>query len=149
MGNKVILELFGEGIERVAIQNYINTNNLEHFIFLRGNENADFIKQKYQESQFLILPSKSEGWPKVVAEAMFWGCLPLVTPVSCVPYMIDGGNKGEFLTENLLDDCEKIALLLHNETLYQKKVAKAIVWSQDYTTDSFEEEIKKLLQPCE
>jgi glycosyltransferase involved in cell wall biosynthesis len=144
-GFKVNLELFGNGNERVVIQSYIKNNNLESFIFLRGNQTADFIKQKYQESHFLVLPSKSEGWPKVVAEAMFWGCLPIATPVSCVVNMLDNENRGILLNEILIEDCEKIELLLHNETLYQEKVLQAVTWSQNYTTDYFEEEIKKLL----
>jgi glycosyltransferase involved in cell wall biosynthesis len=143
--NKKALELFGDGNERVAIQNYIKNNNLESFTFLRGNQTADFIKQKYQECHFLILPSKSEGWPKVVAEAMFWSCLPIATPVSCVVNMLDNENRGILLNEILIEDCEKIELLLHNETLYQEKVLQAVTWSQNYTTDYFEEEIKKLL----
>lgn len=145
-GFKVNLELFGNGNERVVIQNYIKNNNLESFIFLRGNQTADFIKQKYQESHFLVLPSKSEGWPKVVAEAMFWGCLPLVTPISCVPYMLDHGKRGELLSEDINKDCDKIILHLQNENFYQDKVNKAKTWSQTFTTNYFENEIRKLLQ---
>jgi glycosyltransferase involved in cell wall biosynthesis len=145
-GFKVNLELFGNGNERVVIQNYIKNNNLESFIFLRGNQTADFIKQKYQESHFLVLPSKSEGWPKVVAEAMFWGCLPLVTPISCVPYMLDHGKRGELLSEDINIDCDKIILHLQNENFYQDKVNKAKTWSQTFTTNYFENEIRKLLQ---
>lgn len=145
-GFKVQLELFGEGLERNSIQNYIKDNNLEHFVFLRGNQNSDFIKLKYQESHFLILPSKSEGWPKVVAEAMFWGCLPLATPVSCVANMLDNENRGLLLSENLCKDCEKISLLLQNYDEYFIKIKSAMKWSQNFTTDKFEFEINKILK---
>jgi hypothetical protein len=51
----------------------------------------------------VLLPSDSEGWPKI-AEGMFWGCVPIATAVSCVPYMLDYGK------EDLLDlDLEKDA----------------------------------------
>ena len=145
-GFKVQLEIFGEGLEKNTIQNYITANHLESFVFVLGNQTADLIKQKYQDSHFLILPSKSEGWPKVVAEAMFWGCLPLATPVSCVSNMIDNENRGLLLNEILLTDCTKIALLLRTYTEYYKKVNNAMQWSQQFTTDKFELEISKILK---
>jgi hypothetical protein len=42
----------------------------------------------------VLLPSNSEGWPKAIAEGMFWGCVQLQTAVSCVPYMLDYGKEG-------------------------------------------------------
>ncbi len=145
-GFKVQLELCGEGLQKNTIQNYITANHLESFVFVLGNQTAALIKQKYQDSHFLILPSKSEGWPKVVAEAMFWGCLPVATPVSCVSNMLDNENRGLLLNEILLTDCTKIALLLHTYTEYCKKVNNAMQWSQQFTTDKFELEISKILK---
>src|SRR5690606_34200508 len=51
------------------------------------------------DSHFLILASKSEGWPKAVAEAMFFGCILIVTPVSCVPWMLNYGSRGILIPE--------------------------------------------------
>lgn len=69
------------------------------YIHLHGNQPLDVLKQVYKESHFLILPSKSEGWPKVVAEAMFYGCIPIATSVSCVPWMLDHGSRGILIPE--------------------------------------------------
>jgi glycosyltransferase involved in cell wall biosynthesis len=144
-GYKVNLELFGEGMERNTIQNYIQNNNLESFIFLRGNQSTDFIKQKYQESHFLILPSKSEGWPKAVAEAMFWGCVPISTSVSCVPNMLDYGKRGIILKNNLEKDYLEVLNVIKNQEIYNQMSNSAQDWSQKYTLEYFEEEIKKLI----
>ena len=61
---------------------------------LEGFSEKELLKKNYLKSHFLILPSKSEGWPKAVAEAMFFGCIPVATTVSCVPWML-GKGKGE------------------------------------------------------
>jgi glycosyltransferase involved in cell wall biosynthesis len=88
----------------------------------------------------------SEGWPKVVAEGMFWGCLPIASKVSCVPNMLANGNRGLLLDMNLEGDANKIITLLQDNNLYQEKVNNAIQWSRQYTLDVFENEIKQLLQ---
>ena len=100
-GKKVFLELYGEGALRMELEHYITQNNLEAIVFLKGNQNKETVLKGYQNSHFLILPSKSEGWPKVVAEAMFWGCVPIASPVSCVSFMMGNGSRGIILKEKL------------------------------------------------
>ena len=93
----------------------------------------------------MLLPSDSEGWPKAVAEGMFWGCVPVATPVSCVPFMLDYGNRGILLEMNLEKDVSQLETVLKNKIDYQIMSEKAVDWSRKYTLDVFEEEIKKLL----
>lgn len=144
-GFNVTLNLYGEGSERNNLENYIQTNNLEKFILLHGNQNKEIIKKAYQKSHFVILPSKSEGWPKAIAEGMFWGCVPVSTKVSCIPFMLDYGNRGILLEMNLDEDVNRIEEIISDEKTFLTKSSLAIQWSQIYTTDLFETEIKKLL----
>lgn len=144
-GYDVALALYGEGTERKKLEEYIVQNNLQDVISLEGNQIQKEVKKAYEQSHFVLLPSESEGWPKAVAEGMFWGCVPLATPVSCVPYMLDFGNRGILLEIDLENDVSQIEFLLRNETDYQIKSQKASDWSRKYTLDVFEEEIKKLL----
>jgi glycosyltransferase involved in cell wall biosynthesis len=146
LGHNVQLSIYGEGNERVTLENYINSNSLNELVFLKGNQGKKQIMEVYQNSHFLILPSKSEGWPKVVAEAMFWGCLPLATKISCVPDMLDNGNRGILLSENIEQDSKSIVVLLENQELYNAKIKQAVNWSRNYTIDTFENEIKRLLK---
>ena len=145
-GKKVTLYLYGEGVLRNEIEDYIQTHNLEEIIILKGNQSKEVVLKAYQTSHFLILPSKSEGWPKVVAEAMFWGCVPLVTPVSCVPYMLGNGNRGIILKENLLFDLEQLENISQNPLAYKEMAEEGKAWSRQFTTETFESEIKKLLK---
>jgi glycosyltransferase involved in cell wall biosynthesis len=145
-GNSTQLTIFGEGKERQVLENYISNNNLEKHIFFKGNQPSQIVKKAYQESHFVILPSQSEGWPKVVAEAMFWGCIPISSKVSCVPFMLDYGKRGVLLDFDLLTDSDQILRLIDNEALYSEMSQKGTSWSRKYTLDYFEQEIKLLLQ---
>jgi glycosyltransferase involved in cell wall biosynthesis len=144
-GFDVCLNLYGEGLERHNLEDYILKNNLTEFVFLRGNQDRVSLKKAYQESDFVVLPSDSEGWPKAIAEGMFWGCVPIVTSVSCIPFMLDYGKRGVLLHKKIKEDVFKIASLLNNKKEYLDKQQAAFSWSQNYTLDVFEAEIKKLL----
>jgi glycosyltransferase involved in cell wall biosynthesis len=144
-GYNVILTLYGDGIEKEKLELYCMTNNLKSNIIFKGNQTKETIQKVYQHSHFVILPSYSEGWPKVIAEGMFWGCVPIATKVSCVPYMLDNGNRGVLLTMDVENDVFQIESVLNNQRLYDEKQISGVEWSRKYTTDVFESEIKKLL----
>lgn len=144
--NKVSLSIYGEGEQKNTIENYVKLNNLSNIVSLKGNTTRENLIEVYKKSHFLLLPSKSEGWPKVVAEAMFWGCLPIATPVSCISNMLNKSERGLLLTLNSDEDLCNSINLIKNELDYTKKVNNAINWSRNYTTDKFEFEIKKLLR---
>lgn len=144
-GINVSLDIYGEGKEKVNLEKYIQNNNLSEIVFLKGNQKKEIIEKAFKQSHFLILASKSEGWPKVVAEAMFWGCLPLTTNVSCVNYMIGNGERGKLLTLDLNNDLKILASILQDENNYIEMCTRARDWSQQFTLDFFESEIKKIL----
>ena len=144
-GYAVRLNLYGDGVEREMLEDYIAMHTLEKIVSLQGNQTQDVVKKAYQSSHFVILPSDSEGWPKVIAEGMFWGCVPLATSVSCVPFMLDYGKRGVLLGMNLEIDSDKIEAILKDQTDFDAKKNKAAEWSRMFTLDVFEEAIKELI----
>lgn len=138
-----VLDVYGDGVLRRDLEAYVKANGLTSIITFKGNRPIGNIKKILKESHFLILPSKSEGWPKSVAEAMFYGVIPIVTPVSCVAEMLDYGKRGILIEANCYEEVKKIINILNNEDL--NKMSKlASIWSQKYTLEYFESEIKKI-----
>ncbi len=144
--HQVKLDLYGEGVLRKELENYIVLNQLEAIVVLKGNQSKETVLEVYQKSHFLLLPSKSEGWPKVVAEAMIWGCVPIVTPVSCVPYMLNKGERGILLSLDLEQDIDQIETEIKNKESYLEKAQNGLSWSREFTIDTFELEIEKLVK---
>ena len=144
----VKLEIYGNGDLYNTLQEYIETKNLEPFVNLHGNQKQEVLVEAYKNAHFAILPSKSEGWPKAIAEAMFFGCIPVATNVSCVPFMLKDGERGILLNEkniNLDDTIQKITVLLNGAGALNNISLKAQQWSQKYTLEKFEEGIKRFL----
>jgi glycosyltransferase involved in cell wall biosynthesis len=144
-GHLVQLSLYGEGKEQDLLKQYIQKKQLQNVVFLKGNTTREEMKHVYKKSHFLILASKSEGWPKVIAEAMFWKCLPIATNVSCVATMLDNENRGLLLSLDLDMDAMKVEDLLQNPIEYKRRIINSENWSRYYTIDKFEREIKELL----
>jgi glycosyltransferase involved in cell wall biosynthesis len=141
------INLYGNGVLFEEIKASIIENNLQEFVFLNGNLNKESLIEVYKRSHFLVLQSGSfEGWPKVVAESMFWGCLPLAIPTSVVPQMLDNGNRGLLLTAGLEVDIKNITEIINNSFLYEQKANAAQIWSRKFTLDVFEEDIKRLIR---
>lgn len=144
-GHNLTLDMYGDGSEFIKVEKYISDNELDEHIKLHGNQPKEIVKQAFQKSHFLVFISKSEGWPKVVAESMFWTCLPVSTKVSCVPFMLDDGNRGCLINDNIDDIVEKIEQYIYDKKIYFQQVNRAKKWSQQFTLDTFEEAIKKLI----
>ncbi|GAB3218775.1 glycosyltransferase family 4 protein [Algoriphagus aestuariicola] len=135
----------GDGVMREEMEKLSQELGVSEQVVFLGNVTADDIKRILGESHFLIFISRTEGWPKAVAEAMFWGCVPFTSAVSCVPEMVGRNQERGVLLEN---DPAKIlsAMLpfLEDEELYLKTSRQAMEWSREFTLEKFQEEIAKL-----
>jgi len=145
-GVNVQLDMFGNGAEFESIKKYVSVNKLDNFVVLHGNQSKKIVKRAFQKAHFLLFISKSEGWPKVVAEAMFWSCLPISSKVSCVPFMLGDGKRGALVTANVDKIVTVIQKYLSDKKLYQESIKNGKKWSQEYTLNKFELEIKKIVQ---
>lgn len=140
------LHIYGDGDLRSKLEDLISQHQAESWVKLYGNQPQLVIKRAYKYNHFLILPSQSEGWPKAVAEAMFWGCIPVAPNISCVPWMLDHGKRGILMKKNdLKSDVHNINSLINSPETLESMSTKAAEWSRQYTLDKFEEEIRVLL----
>ena len=145
LGYKAHLEMYGDGTEHILLKKYIADNQLQNEVKLYGNVTKETLKVAYQKSHFLLFFSQSEGWPKAVAEAMFWGCVPITTAVSCVPYMLGDGIRGTLVEPAKSVIIRAIENYKNHPEKYQEHAQQALDWSRQYTLEKFEKEIKKLL----
>lgn len=141
----VSLVFCGEGTERENIERYREAENLKDQVRLAGNVSAAGVKEIFIQSHFLIFLSDSEGWPKVVAEAMSWSCIPMTSGVSCVPEMVGHGERGK-LVQNEPDQIAKAIIKLVNDPVeMQRMQTQAHLWAKQFTLERFGEALCKLV----
>ncbi len=69
-------------------------------IVFHGHLSRIDVHKIYEKSHAIILPSASEGFPKVIIEAMNYGCIPIVSDVSSISQYIKHKENG-FLIKQL------------------------------------------------
>jgi glycosyltransferase involved in cell wall biosynthesis len=143
---EVQFDVYGDGELKSQMHRLIKEHQAQDWVFLHGNQPKAEVKKNLKYSHFLILPSRSEGWPKVVAEAMFWGCIPVVTPVSCVPWMLAEGDRGILMhVDDSETDLKQLKVLINRPESLENMSKSAAEWSRQFTLDKFEFEIRKLI----
>lgn len=100
------LEVVGDGPERAALELQARALGLEDRVFFHGWLSRDALSLLYEQAHFLLLPSASEGWPKVISEAMAYGAIPVAAAVSCIPEILASTGGGFALP---LDDLDGFA----------------------------------------
>lgn len=98
----------------------------------------------YKRSHFFMLPSTaSEGFPKVIAEAMNFGCLPIVSNVSSIGQYINSNNGfivSPTTSENLAEIMKGI---LHQPTQnFKEKALEGRKVSIKFTFENYNKRIK-------
>jgi glycosyltransferase involved in cell wall biosynthesis len=151
------LNIYGDGVLEDSLRYYIQKKELQSFVKLNGRKSLEELKQAYKKAHFVILLSHSEGWPKALAEGMWYGCIPVATPVSCVPWMLNYGERGILIPDpgkgsrrkgkKPLAELEvsRITGLLENPEKMKQMSIAAREWSQQYTLEKFEKAIQEIL----
>jgi len=61
-------------------------------IIFHGFQEKNYVHQIIQSAHFFMLPSRAEGFPKVVAEAACYGAIPIVSDVGSISHYINSSN---------------------------------------------------------
>lgn len=92
------LELVGGGEGREAFAALAASLGVADRVAFAGELPRPALADLYRKAHFLLLPShSSEGWPKVLSEAMAYGALPLAGAVSSIPRGLAEAGAGRAL----------------------------------------------------
>ena len=87
------LRLLGDGPDRPRYEAQARANSLDGVSFL-GWVPRERVAEYYAAAHFILLPSQSEGWPKVLSEAMAYGVVPVAAAVSSIPQILGETGAG-------------------------------------------------------
>jgi len=114
----------GDAYEPIFKSMAEDKNNISLFV----DQSHDALRTLYNKSRFLVLPSRSEGFPTVTIEAMFCGTPVITSDIPQFKEQVQEGKNGFMFP---LDQPEKLLELLSNlvsmpTSEYQELVAGAL-----------------------
>jgi len=101
----VVLEfnVMGDGKERNVFETWSKENGLSHCIHFHGWQPRPLLAKFYARAHILLHPTDSDGWPKVLSEAMAYGVVPVAGAVSAIPQTLTEAGAGVALPPYDLD----------------------------------------------
>lgn len=89
------LHMLGDGPERPEFERLAKELKIEKRVFFHGWVPKTTLPEFYSRGHFIIFPSDaSEGWPKVLSEAMAYGVVPIASNVSSIPQILADTGAG-------------------------------------------------------
>jgi len=83
------VDIFGEGPELPWMKEKIIEFGLRDQVKLHGWVAHNELLPFYKTAHFILLPSDSEGWPKVLSEGMACGAVPVASRVGSIPELLN------------------------------------------------------------
>jgi len=88
------LRIFGKGVLEENLRKLIKEKGLDGQALLNGSVAYEDLRREYAYASVFVLPSRQEGCPNVLLEAMSYGLPPVATSVGAVPEIIEDKVSG-------------------------------------------------------
>lgn len=99
LATRFSLTMVGVGKDMEEIQVLVKKNKISN-VEIIGALSREELNHIYAKSHLILLPTTaSEGFPKVLAEAAGFGCIPMVTALSSIPDYIKDDENGFLLKD--------------------------------------------------
>lgn len=140
------LDVVGDGDGLAEFKQRAKDLRIANHVIFHGKVNHESVLQLLRQADLFCYPTDSEGFPKVVVEALASGLPVITTKVSILPQLI--GQGAGMLLENATADClaDAARRCLKNETLYRQMSENAVAIARNYSLENWRDEIGRHLQ---
>jgi glycosyltransferase involved in cell wall biosynthesis len=145
--NKIYyLDIVGDGKYLKELKELVSNYQLENQITFHGKLNHLDVLDVLQKNHIFVYPTASEGFPKVVIEAMSQGLPVITTDVSILGKLIKDSKAGLILNNRNSDEViYKINEIL-KEKNYLEMSKNATLYAKKFTLENWTNEIGKELE---
>ncbi len=93
-GVAATLDLIGDGPDREAYERQAEGLGIRSLVSFHGWLPRTALAEHYGAAHLMLLPSVSEGWPKVLSEGMAYGVVPIASAVGAIAEYLDRFGVG-------------------------------------------------------
>mgnify|MGYP000471747660 CR=1 FL=1 len=121
----------------------MRARKINHKTIFHGFLPKNQVLEIYKTCHFIILPSKSEGFPKVIGEAMNYGCVPLISKISCIDQYIHHKQNGFLIhpiNQKTITNILEASLCITNTT-YRNMIKENYLLAKKFTYGYYEHQL--------
>lgn len=139
-------DILGDGDERAHLQALAQELGVTEMVQFHGGVTFKTVLSFYEQADILILLSKTEGWPKVVAEAMAFGLVCIGSDLGLVSHIL-GEGRGIALPPGDVDAlAETLEMIAADPQQYNEMRLTCAAWAQQYTLEGLRDALQNLLR---
>lgn len=132
------LTLVGDSADRETFESFVAENNLSKQVHFSGWQPITALNAFYHSAHLFVFPSTSEGWPKVLSEALAHGVVPIVSAISSIPEKLSGIGVGKVLPpDDLQGFVDAIVFYVNNPQAWQAESARCAKAGAGYTYQTY------------
>jgi len=146
-GISATLDLVGDGPERSRFEKLTNNLGINQLVKFNGWLPRPDLIPIYSAAHIFLLPSCSEGWPKVLSEAMAYGVVPIASNVGSIPQYLKRFGTGRTLPPEDEEGFENAICYysLHFD-LWKEESENGIKAAKYFSYETYLNEVKNLLK---
>jgi glycosyltransferase involved in cell wall biosynthesis len=119
----VDLLIVGDGEERDNLTRLIDDLCMNERVKLVGARSD--LQNYYSQAEMFVLPSRNEGYPNALVEAMSLGCPCIAMDCEFGPSeIIDDGRNGLLIKANTIDELSSVMTTLINDTVLKGSLSR-------------------------
>lgn len=147
-GFHATLDVVGDGPERPVFERMATGLGLQDSVHFHGWVPRTRLGPLYSVAHFILLPSTaSEGWPKVLSEAMAYGAVPLAGDVSSIGQSLCRFGAGRALPPNDLDGfVQAIKAYVKDPAAWKQESLRGVSAASHFTYAAYLNAVRDLLE---
>lgn len=142
------LHLVGDGPERPAFAQRARDERLAGCVTFHGWQPKPALAHFYQRAHILLFPSSSsEGWPKVLSEAMAYGVVPVAGAISSIPQVLAETGAGVVLPPHDVEAFVRAVLgYVNNPGEWRRASRAGMAAAERFTYDAYLRAVRQMFR---
>jgi glycosyltransferase involved in cell wall biosynthesis len=137
-GRQAQLDVVGDGAHRPRFEALAAELGVTDKVRFHGVQARAALNEFYRHAHVMLLPSASEGWPKVLSEGMAYGAVPIAGAVSSIPQVLADTGAGLALPPFDIDAyVEAIDGLLRDPARWEEMSRKSLEAAPAFTYEVY------------
>lgn len=146
-GVDFLFDVAGDGPTLLRARTLAAQKGLGDRVIFHGWQSGEALDGLFSQAHFVVLPSRSEGWPKVLSEGMAYGAVPVASAVGSIPYYLNEFQAGRAVSPGSVDEmCTAIQEYLKAPAMWAEEAVRCREFAHRFTFDTYVAAISDLLQ---